>query len=107
MMARVYCEIELEVTGTRQPGDPSVGMGPTVEDLEVEHIAITYYSHKTKSYSAKPLMDARGQLLMIPHAVSSAFVEQLEEVMIKAIYDEDCDEEPDREDWDRGLASDI
>ena len=88
-MARVYCEIELEVTGTRTPGDPSVGYEPSVEDLIVECISITHYSHRTKSYSASPLRDARNDNLVIPSDISAAFVEQLEEDMIEAIYDED------------------
>ncbi len=107
-MARVCLEIELEVTGTRTPGDPSVGYEPSVEDLEVERISIlTYDWQRAKAYQSVPLRDARDNPLVIPNDISAAFVEQLEEEMIEAIYDEDCDEEPDREDWDRGLARDI
>ena len=91
-MARVYAEIELEVTGTRTPGDPSVGHEATVEDLIVERISITNYSHKTKTYNASPLLNALDKPLVVANDVSAAFVEQLEEEMIEAIYDEDWDE---------------
>ncbi len=99
MMARVYCEIELEVTGTRQPGDPSVGVGPTVEDLEVERISIINYNHKTKNYDTSPLLNALDKPCMISGEISAAFVEQLEEDMIEAIYDEDVDDYRDEPDY--------
>jgi len=92
-MARVYAEIELEVTGSREPGDPSVGADPTVEDLIVERISILHYDHKRKTHKAEPLLDAFDYPLKITGDISAAFVEQLEEDMIEAIYDEDTSEE--------------
>ena len=93
-MAKVYAEVEFEVTGTHEPGDPSVGMEPSVRELEVTHISILNYDHRAKTHVSSPLLNVVGGPLLVSDDVSRAIIDQLEEEIIEALWHEAEGEEP-------------
>ncbi len=88
-MAKFYAEVEFEVSGTREPGDPSVGMEATMTDIEVESMSLVAYDVTNKCHVSIPLK------FDIPEALACALLEKCEDEIMEALFYDY--EEDDRE----------